>query len=185
MKNVAETVQNVWEFEDRQISLLPTSAILVRIMIGKVADDARLRETFAKTPIRAGCDGYEGWNCVSWAQEALSWVVQDNTALGSCHTNWVYVKNTAMWYVAKKVAEHRFDGQGQFDQGKIPDLGCNGGERIDSLRGNARGNQNSPKYIRLSFSIPNSASYGSKNLPTSFCQKRFWGLACHAVVYSQ
>ncbi|MCJ1386463.1 hypothetical protein MMC17_009589 [Xylographa soralifera] len=120
MKNVAGTVQNVWEFEDRQISLLPTSAILIRIMIGKVADKARLREAFAKTPIRAGYDGYEDWNCVSWAQEALSWAAQDNKALGSCHTDWAHVKNTAMWYVAKKVAEHRFDGQGQFDQGKIP-----------------------------------------------------------------
>lgn len=32
MQNVAGAVQNVWEFEDRQISLQPTSAILVRIV---------------------------------------------------------------------------------------------------------------------------------------------------------
>ena len=66
MQNVDGVVQNVWAFEDRQISLLPTSAILVRIIIGKVADEARLRKAFDKTPIRAGSQGYEDWNCVSW-----------------------------------------------------------------------------------------------------------------------
>lgn len=25
-----------------------------------------------------------------------------------------------IWYVAKKTAEHRFDGKGQFDQSKVP-----------------------------------------------------------------
>jgi len=42
MEIVDGVVKNVWAFEDRQISLHPTSAILVRIMIGKVADKARL-----------------------------------------------------------------------------------------------------------------------------------------------
>jgi hypothetical protein len=120
MQNVAGAVQNVWAFEDRQISLQPTSAILVRIIIGKVADEVRLREAFAKTPIRAGSPGYEGWNCVSWVQEALSWAAEDSKALGSCHTDWTHVKDTALWYVAKKAAEHRFDGEGEFDLGKVP-----------------------------------------------------------------
>jgi len=120
MQNVAGAVQNIWAFEDRQISLLPTSAILVRIIIGKVADEARLREAFAKTPIRAGSQGYEGWNCVSWAQEALSWAAHDSKALGSCRIDWTHVKDTAMWYVEKKATEHRFDGEGQFDQSKVP-----------------------------------------------------------------
>jgi len=120
MQIVAGAVQNVWAFEDRQVSLQPTSAILARIMIGKVGDGARLREAFAKTPIRAGHEGYEGWNCVSWAEEALTWAANDGKALGSGHTDWKYVKDTAMWYVAKKTDEHRFDGEGQFDQGKVP-----------------------------------------------------------------
>lgn len=121
MQNVNGVVQNVWEFEERQTSLLPSSAILVRIIIGKVADDeARLKKAFDKTPIRAGSKGYEGWNCVSWAEEALAWVAHDGKALGSSHTDWAYVRDTAMWYVAKKAAEHRFDGEEQFDQGKVP-----------------------------------------------------------------
>lgn len=59
MQNVAGAIQNVWEFEDRQISLQPTSAILAHILISKVADKARLREAFAKNPIRAGSQGYK------------------------------------------------------------------------------------------------------------------------------
>ena len=120
MKNVAGVVQSVWEFEDRQSSLSPTSAILVRVRIGKVGNEARLREVFAQTPIRGGHHGYEGWNCVSWVEEALNGAAQDNQALGSCCTDWTFVRDTAMWYVAKKAAEHRFDGLGTFDQSKIP-----------------------------------------------------------------
>jgi hypothetical protein len=106
-------------YENREISLQPTSAIMVRVMIGKVADGARLMDVFAKTPIRAGYAGYENWNCVSWVQEALTRAAQDGKALGTCHTSWTFVRDTAMWYVAKKAADHRFDGQGQFDQGKV------------------------------------------------------------------
>lgn len=95
------------------------SAILVRIIIGKVANEARLREAFEKTPIRAGSQGYEEWNCVSWVEEALAWAAQNGKVLGNCHTDWVHVRDTAMWYVAKKAAEHRFDGEGHFDQGKV------------------------------------------------------------------
>ncbi|KAF5844328.1 hypothetical protein GGP41_004518 [Bipolaris sorokiniana] len=111
--------QNTWAYENVEITLQPTSAILVRIAIGKVADGARLMEAFARTPIRAGYAGYESWNCVSWVQEALTWAAHDGKALGTCHTDWNFVKSTVMWYVEKKAADHRFDGQGQFDTGKV------------------------------------------------------------------
>ncbi|KAF9693545.1 hypothetical protein EKO04_008470 [Ascochyta lentis] len=116
---VAGTPEKIWKYENIEISLQPTSAILVRIMIGKVADGARLLDVFARTPIRAGYAGYEAWNCVSWVQEALAWAAQDGKALGTCLTDWKVVRDTAMWYVAKKAADHRFDGQGQFDQSRV------------------------------------------------------------------
>jgi hypothetical protein len=119
MQIVAGTPQNVWTYENREMSLQPTSAILVRIAIGKIARRARLVEVFARTPIRAGHARYEGWNCVWWIQEGLSWAALDGKALGTARTDWTFVRDTAMWYVAKKAADHRFDGQRQFDQGKI------------------------------------------------------------------
>jgi hypothetical protein len=127
MQAVAGDLKNIWVYEDREISLLPTSAILVRIMIGKIGDGERLRRAFARTPIRAGD---EGWNCVSWVQEALSFAASDGKALASCHTDWTYVKDTAMWYIAKKTAEHRFDGQAQFDQSKVATWDAMDGEEV-------------------------------------------------------
>lgn len=50
-----------WFFEGRECALAPTSMLLVRIMIGKVADKNRLVEILRNTPIR---QGQPGWNCV-------------------------------------------------------------------------------------------------------------------------
>jgi hypothetical protein len=50
---------------------------------------------------------------------SLAWAALDGKALGTARTDWTFVRDTAMWYVAKKATDHRFDGQGQFDQGKI------------------------------------------------------------------
>lgn len=61
-----------------------------------------------------------GWNCVSWIQDALASAAQDGKALGTCQTDWMVVRDTVVWYVAKKAADHRFDGEGEFDIGKVP-----------------------------------------------------------------
>lgn len=74
---------------------------------------------FANTPIRAGQAGYEAWNCVYWVQEALYLAALDGHALGRGKTDWDYVRDTVMQYVAYKVAEHRYDGQVQFDQSVV------------------------------------------------------------------
>lgn len=94
--------------------------LLVRIMIGKVADMDRLIAAFENTPIRGGQPGYDQWNCVAWIQEALELAQRDGKALGAAVTDWSSVRDTAMWYVEKKKNEHRFDGQAHFDQSKAP-----------------------------------------------------------------
>lgn len=66
MQIVAGAPKNVWIYKDCEISLQPTSAILVRIIISKVTNRARLLAAFANTPIRVEIAGYEDWNCVSW-----------------------------------------------------------------------------------------------------------------------
>ncbi|RMZ67768.1 hypothetical protein GMOD_00010404 [Pyrenophora seminiperda CCB06] len=112
--------KNVWVYEERASSLQPTSAMLVCIVIGKVIDGARLREVFAATPVRGNDAECGGWNCVAWVKEALGCAAGDGKALGRCKIEWDHVRDTAMWYVAKKAAEHRFDGQGEFDTSKVP-----------------------------------------------------------------
>lgn len=57
-----------WFFEERECPLAPTSMLLVRIMVGKVADENRLVKILWNTPIQ---QRQPGWNCVLWVKEAL------------------------------------------------------------------------------------------------------------------
>ncbi|KAF7532236.1 hypothetical protein G7054_g8143 [Neopestalotiopsis clavispora] len=54
-------------FKERNISMLATSMILVRILVGKIENHERLASILRSTPIRAE---QPGWNCVGWVQEA-------------------------------------------------------------------------------------------------------------------
>jgi hypothetical protein len=104
--------QSEWYFEERDVTLLATSMLLVRIMIGKVEKMDRLASAVRRVPIR---QGETGWNCVSWVKEALEALTADGKALGTSVTEWPVVRDGAMWYIHKKKAEHRFDGKGNFN----------------------------------------------------------------------
>lgn len=106
-----------WTFEERECSLYPTSMLLVRIMVGKVADGSRLVEILRNTPIR---QGQPGWNCVSWVKEALEMLKADTKALGTSVVEWEKVRNGAMDYCQQKKDQHCFDGQGNFNTEKAP-----------------------------------------------------------------
>ena len=104
--------QSEWFFEEKDVTLLATSMLLVRIMIGKVEKIERLVSTLRKVPIR---QGQMGWNCVGWVKEALEALNADGKALGTSVTEWQAVRDGVMWYIQKKRAEHRFDGKGNFN----------------------------------------------------------------------
>ncbi|KAG4441311.1 hypothetical protein IFR05_003239 [Cadophora sp. M221] len=104
--------QSTWVFEERSISLLATSMLLVRIMVGKVESTERLVNILRNVPIR---QGLEDWNCVSWVHEALEAVAADDKALGTHRVDWQAVRDASMWYVGEKKAQHRWDGSGDFD----------------------------------------------------------------------
>lgn len=106
-----------WSFEERECPVVPTSMLLVRIMVGKVADGNRLVRILRNTPIR---QGQAGWNCVSWVNEALERLKFDPKALGTSVVEWEKVRSGAMEYCQRKKDQHRFDGQGNFDMRKIP-----------------------------------------------------------------
>jgi len=101
-----------WVFEEREVTLLATSMLLVRIMIGKVKKMDRLESALRKVPIR---QGQMGWNCVGWVKEALEVLNADGKALGTSVTEWQAVRDGAMQYAQRKKAEHRFDGRGNFN----------------------------------------------------------------------
>ncbi|KAJ0414784.1 hypothetical protein BJY00DRAFT_305322 [Aspergillus carlsbadensis] len=94
-------------FEQLECTLAQTSMLLVRVVIAKVMDRSRVADIFRSTPIR---QGQPGWNCVSG----------DSRALGTNVTDWAKVRNQAMAYCQQKKDQHRFDGRGNFDMGKVP-----------------------------------------------------------------
>lgn len=106
-----------WYFEERACSLFPTSMLLVRVMIGKVAERNRLVKILRNTPIRRG---QPGWNCVSWVQEALETMKADGNVLGTNSAEWEKVRDEAMSYCQRKKDQHRFNGQGNYDGKKVP-----------------------------------------------------------------
>lgn len=106
-----------WHFEERESPLAPTSMLLVRVMVGKVADGNQLVESLRSTPIR---QAQPGWNCVSWVKEALEKLKADTKALGTSVIEWERVRSEAMGYCQRKKDQHRFDGQGNFDMSKVP-----------------------------------------------------------------
>jgi hypothetical protein len=106
-----------WLFEERECPLVPTSMLLVRIMVAKVADRNRLVEILRNTPIR---QGQPGWNCVFWVKEALEMLRVDPRALGTNVVEWPMVRSEAMDYCQRKKDQHRFDGQGNFNMRTVP-----------------------------------------------------------------
>ncbi|KAJ5296010.1 hypothetical protein N7508_010831 [Penicillium antarcticum] len=103
-----------WQFEESPCPLSADSMLLVRIMVGKVANVPHLIETLRGTPIRGG---QSGWNCISWVKEALKGLAEEKT-LGTCVLDWTKVRDESMAYCQRKKDEHRFDGLGKFDMKK-------------------------------------------------------------------
>jgi hypothetical protein len=68
-----------WFFEERKCPLAPTSMLLVRIIVRKVADRNHLVKILRDTPIR---QGQLGWNYVYWVKEALETLKANPKALG-------------------------------------------------------------------------------------------------------
>lgn len=111
----AET--SAWFFEEKEVSLLATAMLLVRVLIAKVEKKDRFSSIVRKTPIRPDVPG---WNCVGWVQEALHNLNADGKSLGTGVTEWTQVRNVAMEYCQRKKDEHRFDGQGSYNMRKAP-----------------------------------------------------------------
>jgi hypothetical protein len=106
-----------WVFDEHDIPLAPTGMLLVRIMIGKVEDKARLVHVLRNTPIR---QGQPGWNCVIWVKEVLEGLKAGGKAMGTSVLEWERVRDGAMNYCQRKKDQHRFDGQGSYDSSKVP-----------------------------------------------------------------
>lgn len=104
-----------WLFEEKEIPLVATQMLLVRICVGKIEKNDRVKTILRGVPIHGGI---ENWNCVHWVKEAISLLEQDKGALGTSDLAWANIRNTAMKYVEEKKEQHRFDGKCSFDTSK-------------------------------------------------------------------
>lgn len=95
--------------------MAPTSQLLVRIVVAKIKNKARLAAIFKRTPLRPDSPG---WNCVEWAKEAYEAARSDRSALGTSVQTWAAVRNAAMWYIEQKRGAGRFDAH--FNTERVP-----------------------------------------------------------------
>ncbi|KAJ5730604.1 uncharacterized protein N7483_005112 [Penicillium malachiteum] len=86
-----------------------SNMLLVRIVVGKVTNRARLLEILRTNPVQ---NDEPGWNCVSWIRQGLEKLQSDNMALGTSVLDWETVRYEAMDYCQRKRDTRRFDGQG-------------------------------------------------------------------------
>lgn len=99
--------ESVWEYEERESRLTPTSMLLIRVMIGKVKDRNRLESLLRNIPVRPEVVGR---NRAAWVKEALELALRDKSVLRNPKNfNWDGIRDTVMWYAKRKRAEHRLD----------------------------------------------------------------------------
>lgn len=133
MTTVGGRTQSRWVFEERDIGMNPTAMILVRVIIGKVANLERVAAVLRGVPVR---DNQSGWNCVWWLREALEMLRADGKALGrssSSSVAWEEAGEAAMGFVRRKEREHRFDGRaapGWFDMNRVATYDLLRGEEV-------------------------------------------------------
>lgn len=106
-----------WAFEEKPTSMMPTQRILVRLVIAKIEDTDGLAKLLRQIPIRPE---QEGWNCVLWVKDALTYLERSKSILGRSVIEWETVRRAAMSYCQQKIDQHRFDGKGKFDISRVP-----------------------------------------------------------------
>ncbi|KAI1334692.1 hypothetical protein F5Y15DRAFT_283725 [Xylariaceae sp. FL0016] len=93
---------------NKKIQLQLTYMLLVHVLVGKLVSTTRLQSILRQIPMRPEVPG---WNYVNWVQEALEVPTGDKTTMGTSMKSWMLAHDAAMWYVERKKAAHRFDGQ--------------------------------------------------------------------------
>jgi hypothetical protein len=111
--------REIWVYEALPIKAAPTSMILTRIMIAKVADNAALERVLERIPIR---QGDPEWRCRHWVIEAVAALNADPKALGTKVTgNWAPIEAEARRYTDAKVASGRYmSGHALQHSGRVP-----------------------------------------------------------------
>lgn len=96
-------------FEERPTSMGPTSMILVRVLVGKIADLSALAETLKGVPVD---NSDPSWNCVEWIRTAVEAIARNSALMGTSNLDWETIRTTAMAYCKQKTDQGRFSTSG-------------------------------------------------------------------------
>ena len=96
----------MWQYEEVQLhNVQNTNSLLIRVMIGKIEDLARLLTILRSVPI---IQNDPGWRCRTWCADALAAIAADGKAVGTSELDWQRVEQIARWYAGQKTAQGRF-----------------------------------------------------------------------------
>ncbi|OCK80831.1 hypothetical protein K432DRAFT_296845, partial [Lepidopterella palustris CBS 459.81] len=104
-------------YEARDIPLAPTSMLLARVTIGKVANGAQLAATLAAVPL---VQDNRAWTSRIWVRNAIAPLEADRRGLGTRVANWKRFERISNAYVATKRQQRRYDGLGKWKAGTVP-----------------------------------------------------------------
>lgn len=115
-----DQIVQTFKYEELETSLAAVDMIVVRVLVAKVPENKKGPLLGIVRNLTIGIRE-EGWNCVSFVQDALKALDADGTVLSErAVVEWVTVRDGAMRYAEAKKKQHRFDGKGIFDMSKVP-----------------------------------------------------------------
>lgn len=107
MYHVKYPSTKIWEYEERELSdVRGGPRLFVRLLIGKVTNENRLKQIFRGIPV---VQNDPSWTCSTWMMNALAAIESDGTAVGTSVLDWATMRDWAITYVAQKIAAGRFD----------------------------------------------------------------------------
>ena len=97
---------SVWQYEEVKLqNVQNTTTLLVRVMIGKIENLARLITILRSIPV---IQNDPGWRCRTWCTNALAAIAADGKAVGTSVLDWQRIEQAARWYAGQKTAQGRF-----------------------------------------------------------------------------
>ncbi|OJD12694.1 hypothetical protein AJ78_06745 [Emergomyces pasteurianus Ep9510] len=101
-----------WVYEELPVrDVRTTNSLLARVLIGKVENDARLKNTFRGVPV---IQNDPNWRCRTWVTNAVAAIARDGKSVGTAELDWDKIEATARQYVSSKSAAGRYQNAVDF-----------------------------------------------------------------------
>lgn len=110
VKNISvpdPAIKDRWEYEEVDLpDVRTTGHLMIRILIGKILDEARFVAILRSVPV---VQHNHNWTCLTWVMQSLSALERDNQAMGTAILDGPRIESIAKQYAANKIAANRFE----------------------------------------------------------------------------